>query len=640
ISPHEAKRDTQNGRVELWPLVMPEETPADSSWDVPVDHIAPTDPSRQLANKIADQIVLMLQNGDAVWHEGPGRNWTQRPMTAGDVLILVRRRSAIFKMLIGALESRNLPVAGADRLWLNESLAVQDCLNLIRFTLQPGDDLTLAEILRGPFCNLVEDDRHLFTLAHNRQPGETLWSRLDQAPTQPLQAARAFCHELLSLRHSGPFSFLSQVLDRSLIGNGTGWAQLIKRFGEPARNPIEELVSRALKQEQSESVSLQKFLSTLDTEQIELKRELGEAGDTIRVMTVHGAKGLQSPIVILPDTTNRTRKTQTILFFTETGRPLFSPSAAQDCAATALLRAAENDAQEKESRRLLYVALTRAQDRLIICGAGTKRPQSGFDNSSWYRWCLRGMGQAIRASVFEEAQEEILSIGKPIAQLGRAHLQDERQNELPAWLNHKTFTDAFAPKKTIAPSRLSFTHSETKLEISQARRFAMHRGEIIHTLLQLVPELPSLRWRSEVRAYLDQTPDLTDDQRTEILTVTMATLADPEISNLLSRSGRSEVPISGHLPNGDPISGRIDRLCISAESILILDYKTDRPAPAGVSEIGQDYTLQLAAYSHIVKELYPSRSVSAALLYTEGPKLFRFGADELSVSLNRYANTV
>lgn len=637
---HEANRLTQPGRVELWPLIMPEANPIESNWDAPVDHVTQGDPVRRLADQIAAEVEGIIKRGEPVWYEGTGREWKQRPASPGDLLILVRRRSAMFKTLIGALEARNLPVAGADRLWLNDNLAVQDCLNLIRFALQPGDDLTLAEMLRGPFINLCDDDHHLFPLAFGRRDGETLWSRLQKTTAPEFQPARAFCEALLSLKHSGPFSFLSRVLEAADANGKTGLERIIQRLGEPARNPIEELVSRALKQEQSESISLQKFLSNMDSEEVELKRELGEAGDTIRMMTVHGAKGLQAPIVILPETTSGTRKTKSVLYFTDDGVPLFSPSAAQDCDATAKLRTQENDAQEQESRRLLYVALTRAQDRLIICGAGLKRPESGFETSSWYRWCLRGMGVAQGLQPFEEPVDEILSIGEPLAPLGARPGDPLVQADRPNWLGTPPpQIDAAAPSM-IAPSKMLAMPGISELDLSETRRAGLRRGRLIHTVLQSLSGLEQAVWPEAIEAYLSTLRDLSADDRREIETTVGNTLAVPEIRDLLSGPGRSEAAIMGRLPDGQLVSGRVDRLCETGASILIVDFKSDRPAPPTIEEISERYLLQMAAYQHVIEAMYPERAVSAGLLYTDGPRLYWLDGSDLSERLNRRSNGV
>ncbi|MEM7768621.1 MAG: UvrD-helicase domain-containing protein, partial [Pseudomonadota bacterium] len=162
---HDARRAGQRGRVELWP-VQPKVDLADADpWDAPVDSLAASSPKAALARTLAEGVRAMIDRGEAVWTEGVGGAWSRRPTTPGDVMILVRGRTGgLFDAIIDALKRVGLPVAGADRLILADHIGVQDCLNLMRFALLPTDDLTLAEILRGPFCDLVDDDIHLFPL--------------------------------------------------------------------------------------------------------------------------------------------------------------------------------------------------------------------------------------------------------------------------------------------------------------------------------------------------------------------------------------------------------------------------------------------------------------------------------------------
>lgn len=636
IKRHEAKRSDQTGRVELWPLTMPQQIDASEAWDAPVDHLSVDDPPRRLALQIAEEVSSMLARGEAVWQEGPNREWYKRPMTPGDILILVRRRSTLFKTLIASLEAYNLPVAGADRLLLNDSLAVRDCLNLMRFSLQPMDDLTLAEILRGPFCNLVEDDQHLFPLAHNRAPGETLWARLSASEDPSHANARAFCDDLISFRHLGPFEFLSRIMGQTLSGPSTGWNYLIKRFGEPARDPIEELISRALAFDQSEAPSLHKFLLQTDGEPVELKRELGEAGDTIRVMTVHGAKGLQSPIVILPDTTSKTQKTRSTLFFTPEGVPLFSPSSDSDSAATASIRDEENAAQEMESRRLLYVALTRAQDRLIICGAGLRKPESGFEASSWYRWCLQGMEFAFGRELSDSAPAEKQYLGPTVPELGAGSVPKPAAETLPSWLNPPQGPD---PRKATVETRRHQDPSKSSSTQLDSAKAAMRRGTLVHSLLHRLIGRPEAEWTSAAESLLNREGSLTDRDRIEIVELSIATLREPEFQPYFLASGRSEVAITGTLPNGRLLSGRVDRLCFLKDRIAIIDFKTGK-APDQESDVEDAYKYQMAAYQHVLTQMYPTSLVSAALLFVEGPRIIALDNDDLSETLNRYANAV
>lgn len=634
FQPHIARRSNQPGRVEVWPLFRSRRDEIKDNWLTPTDHISDLAPTRQLAAGIADYIKTVLDNREAVWREQNNGAWQYEPAHAGDVLILLRRRSALFHSIISELKRREIPVAGADRLRLTENIGVQDCLNLMRFALQPNDDLCLAEILRGPFCNLVDDDQHLFRLAYGRGPTETLWDRLQSLQDDTFEHAREFCAHLISTRTLSAFDFLNQHLNSTDVKGVSGWDRLLGRLGEPARDPIQALINKALGHALTRPASLQHFLADIDVDDSELKRELGEAGNAVRVMTIHGAKGLQAPIVILPDTCSPTQATKNTVFKTPTGIPLYAPKAVSDCSVTRHLRSQENAANEKESRRLLYVALTRAQDRLVLCGAARGNEKRGYAASSWYRWGLLAMRHLLSEDIPEDGPDEVLVFGDAV-QHGTAHPVTSGQTSMiPGWLK-KSVGPAVPNILLAAPSRLG---REDKTPISNiaasVRQHSLRRGQLIHQLLEHLPSTSQDRWTRVAKAFLDHVPDLSADLKSEILKTTLATLEHDEFAEIFFGPGRSEAAIVGKLENGLAINGRVDRLVIEDHRIRIVDYKTDRPAPENPSEVDTSYKVQMAAYAEITKQLYPDRTVECALLYTDGPNLIVLNPLDLSETLN------
>lgn len=638
ISHHLPRRANQPGRVDLWPLEMP--SPAEeqvSDWTAPTNHMPEDAPRRRLAQNIASHVRAMLDRGEAIWGENEDGSWSQNPIQPKDILILVRTRNELFEALIASLKKENLPVAGADRLKLLENLGVQDCLNLIRFALQPRDDLALAEILRGPFCGLVDDDRHLFALAHDRANNETLWDRLQNSTDETFAQASKFAQLLIEARSLPAFDFLSKALAYKGEGDLSGLDHLIQRLGEPVRDPVRALMSAALGRDMQEAASLQAFLFEVEHQNTELKRELGDSGGAIRVMTVHGAKGLQSPLVILPDTTAGTKASDDPILCHDDGTPLYAPSKARDDATMSELRALRQAASERESRRLLYVALTRASDRLIICGAGNGRIKSGYAPASWYRWCLLAMNGLIAAK--DEAElpaipEAVLSFGPEAPHLD-PHLPGQAMKmEKPNWINRQVQAPN-PPVRLAAPSHLLDDESLVARPFGAKRTAALRRGRLIHDLLQTLPEIESDAREETARRFLDRDPDLTDDAAAEILQVTLSTLNHPEFGAVFAPGGRSEAAIVGTLHDGQMINGRVDRLIISDDEILIIDYKTDRPAPSNAAHVGPAYLVQMAAYQKVLGDLYPKRPIKCALLYTDGPALIELTDAQLSASLNR-----
>ena len=636
ITPHAPRRLNQSGRVEVWPLELPDAGDGEeNAWTAPTDHVPADAPRRRLARRIAQQVRNMLDRGETVWRENDDGHWRREATRPDDILILVRSRNDLFDALIESLKQEDVPVAGADRLRLLDNLGVQDCLNLIRFALQPSDDLTLAEILRGPFCGLVDDDRHLFVLAHGRPKGRTLWEQLWASDAAEFQAARQFCNKLILNRNLPVFEFLSQVLTQRDVDRVSGWDKLIQRLGEPVRDPVQALISKALGYDMTSARSLQLFLAEIERQDTVLKRELGEPEGAVRVMTVHGAKGLQSPVVIVPDTTSATKSVGDALFFDAGGVPLYSPSTRTDAPATAALREAANQAAERESRRLLYVALTRASDRLIIAGAGARNSKTGYAKSSWYRWCTLAMRDLLGADAPDEDDTEApLVFGEAPTIAQRAVVVSSVESDAPHWLKRPA-PAAQPPQRLAAPSRLTEDRSAVSLPFGAGRAAALKRGRLIHALLQTLPEVETDQREKIGRQFLAREPDISGGEIEEMLSVTLSTLNDPSFASVFASGGRSEAAIVGTLPNGQMVNGRVDRLIIRPDEVLIIDYKTDRPAPVDAAAVEFAYRVQLAAYRAVLADIYPDRAVRCALLYTDGPRLIEIPGDELSESLNR-----
>lgn len=640
LRPHAPRRSNQAGRVELWPLELPTGSEGeDSAWFAPTDHVPADAPRRRLARNIAQTVKGMLARGETVWREQKDRTWMRSPVRPEDILILVRSRNELFESLIASLKREGVPVAGADRLRLLDNLGVQDCLNLIRFALQPADDLTLAEILRGPFCGLVDDDHHLFELAHGRPEGQSLWRSLERSDAAAFQATKTFCQGLLNHSDLPAFEFLTRALTERDTDGISGWDRLIQRLGEPVRDPVQALVSGALSHDMSDAKSLQAYLAKVEGQDTVLKRELGEPEDAVRVMTVHGAKGLQAPVVILPDTASATKPVSDALFFTPDGTPLFSPSSRTDAAITTELREAANAAAERESRRLLYVALTRASDRLIIAGAGVANRSAGYAKSSWYRWCLLAMRGLRGEDMSDETPEEILDYGAEPTTAARADEAAVAPAAMPDWLVRPAETPA-PPMRLAAPSRLTEDRSAVIAPFGPDRRAALRRGRLIHGLLQTLPDIPIADRDTVAHRYLTRAPDLTDAEIAEMQSVTLRTLDHPDFHEIFAPGGRSEAAIVGALPGGQLVNGRVDRLIIQSDQVLIIDYKTDRPAPDSADAVEEAYWVQMAAYRAVLQSLYPDRPVRCALLYTDGPRLIELSGAEMSESLNRVESRV
>jgi len=617
---HEVHRDADAGLVELWPTVKPperSETDAFSPLDEPSAGAEAVD---RLAARIADRIKTWLDDGE--WLPSQGR-----PIRAGDILILVRKRQPFAAPMINALKSRGIPVAGADRMRLTDQLAVMDLMALGDALLLPGDDLSLAAVLKSPLIGLSEDD--LFALAHDREG--SLWEALEVAggDTPRFAAAETLLacwrDEALTLR---PFEFYAAVLDR----DGTR-RRLIARLGLEAADAIDEFLNLTLAYEETGPATLQGFLAWLREAGSEVRRDMEQGADQVRVMTVHGAKGLEAPIVFLPDTCTMSARGGGPILSVPRDAPaafngclVWAAGEAKRLPAVEQVRTDQRSADEAESYRLLYVAMTRARDRLYVTGfEGRKKP--GRDAGCWYdvvRDALTGTAQ----SVIGEDGEAVLRLEKPGDRSPTAETAEplaERTAEPPAWLS------ASAPRETTAaalhPSAKEVTPHAPRAD--RSAEAARRRGELIHLLLERLPGIAPDQRRTEAeRLVAQQTasddPGADDATREDAVATALGILASPDFTHLFGPGSRAEVPIAAQRagPGGcERMSGRIDRLVVRADDVLVIDYKTDASVPASAADAPPGYVAQLDAYCRALAAVFPDKRLRAFILWTSAPAL-------------------
>ena len=603
---HLAARAKEAGVVEVWP-VTPKPVIADAEpWDAPMDLERESSAHVVLAKRIAKHVKAMIDAREAVWEKS-----ALRPMHAGDVLALVRKRGAMFRELIKAFKREGLPVAGADRMVLRDELAVQDCLALMQVALDPADDLSLACVLKGPWCNLISDDDDIFPLAYERGH-ERLIDRLF-ADTDPKYAhAQSFVRELSARRGADPFAFLSWALETAHDGK-SGWLRIFSRLGPETRDPLEELLQRALKLPHHVAPTLQRFLYDIELDAEQIKRELEAESGAIRVMTVHGAKGLEAPVVILPDSTGDVGDAPDngLLFDNDDG-PFVSFSSKGDDEPCAEARAVHKERMLGEHWRLLYVAMTRARDRLIVCGPQWKSGEA--PNVSW-RANVELALDALGAEKIETPFGEGLRLGKPRTADVQAP-SPQAQVALPSWV--RTPVPGAARIEIAAPSRLHRIDPALFSPRGDGQK-RFRRGRLIHGLLERLPELASDKREAAAHAWLTRQGVEEGEAQTfarEALTV----INDARFAAVFSLTSRAEAPIVG-VVNGKAVRGVVDRLAVEKDRVLVLDFKTDRPAPTDAAAAPDSYVMQLALYREVLRKIFPGKAVSCALLWTEKPHL-------------------
>jgi ATP-dependent helicase/nuclease subunit A len=621
---HVARRGDGAGGVDLWPLEQsdPVEEP---DWWKPVDEEPSESANKKLARRIARAIRASVEAREAVYDKQL-KEW--RPAAYGDFLILVRRRNALFHEIIRALKREGVAVGGADRLKLSDHVVFQDLVALGRFALFPSDELTLAALLRSPFCDI--DEQSLFDLAYGRK--ESLWAVLGRRAEERAEwgSARAFL--AWAIEEAGrrtPFDFYGRVLSR-LDGEGRSMrARLLTRLGREAEDALDAFLGETLNAERRRIHGLERFLAEMAASEIEVKREQedssGRDGGEVRVMTAHGAKGLEAPIVFLPDTTTRATANGGPLLEASGGGFLWAPRKDDDCPASAAARGDRDRAAAEESLRLFYVAVTRARDRLVVCGVQTL---DRFHRGSWHEIALRAFSRpevAERSREVIQGEMQICRFGedpKPAVALDRI---GKRTAALPAWAGR------FAPAEPVglryaAPSTLAEAE-RVPAPSPLAEREGLgryRRGLLIHRLLQLLPDLAPDRRAEAAVSLLQREPDLTDAQRREMATAALGVLDDARFAAVFGPGSRAEAAIAGgspELPRSLAVSGRVDRLVVADDRVLVVDFKTNRPAPDRIEDADPAYLMQMAVYVAVLRSVFPGRRIEAALVWTDGPKL-------------------
>ena len=625
---HSALKYDIPGMVEVWNPVegIAAEDPKD--WSLPVDMPRETSPPVELARVIADKIRRLIdqRSGECVHDDETGR---LRPIRPGDVMILVRRRNAFFEAMVRALKSSGVPVAGADRLEVASHIAVMDLLAAARAALAPDDDYSLACALKSPLCGLDDDD--LIALAPSRP------SNLDAA----LRDSSAERHETAAAQIArwrnwaqvlSPFDFFSR-----LLGPEGGRRAFLSRLGAEAGDALDEFMALALEHERTAAPSLAAFVHEVESLSLTIKRDMEGANDLVRVMTAHAAKGLEAKIVFLPDTCRLPPTGNDATLFpldTPAGPTLaWSPRKADDPPAVARVRVAARDEVENEYRRLLYVALTRAEERLYICGHQGAR---GRQQGCWFDLVGDGL-----ADVFVDIEDPdapggiVRRFGEPARGGAQTSVPAEAEAEAPDWL-FRPAPRELEPAPPLRPSSaLSGADVIEMREQARAERSSsgVQRGLLAHHLMQSLPGVqPDQRAAATHRYFRAQAPGLAREDADTLAAEILQALDLPPAAPLFAATSRAEVAIVASIVRDGrkpiEIAGRIDRLAEVGAEIWIADFKTGAPP----DDMPAAYVAQLALYRAAVSDLYPGRTVRAFILWTRAPRL-----DEVPVAAMKAA---
>ncbi len=631
---HSAVREKHPGEVQVWPLYVKPEREQTESWTDPIDRTHDDDPEIQLARRISREVASMV--GSPL----PGMD---RPLEYRDILVLVRSRQPVFiNALTRSMKDDGIAVAGSDRLRLAEHVAVEDLIAIGRASILPQDDLSLACVLKSLFFNLPEEA--LFAFAHDRGRETSLFARIAQIAAEREHPYRQLAgdtlqelEEVFSLaRTTSVFGFYAR-----LLGEFGGRRKILARLGSEAEDVIEAFLDEALIHARDRDGGLESFLSGLVRTNPEIKREVELNRNEVRILTVHASKGLEAPVVFLVDScgpawNERHRPSLLPLPSKKTHAPrIWLPSTSLHTPETRAATTLIQTESEGEYRRLLYVGMTRAADKLVVCGYQRRKT---VNHPHWHRMVHDALAPTattvtdddgnIQAWRWIEKERK----QRPLKTEQHKKAANKHPDDVPDWLFWPAKTDPPLPRP-LSPSGASVLiegdTSDGKMsgmpEPSADNRFALQRGNITHRLLETLPELaPEIR-RERAASYVrNAASDWQEEQIMSVLEDVFGILENPDYKTLFDGQGIAEVSVGGWVETGLgklQVSGQIDRLTVSEQQVTILDYKTNRNVPHSHQTVPFEYRVQLALYRQMIREIYPDKTATCALIWTRTPEM-------------------
>jgi len=631
---HESLKKDLPGLIEFWPPLTVEERADPRDWRLPLDLLDESDPAAILADRVARKIAALIapSAGEYV-HDAHGL----RPVRAGDILVLVRTRGAFFDAVIRALKQHDVPVAGADRLALLDHIAVMDLVAVGRVALPPQDDLTLASVLKSPLIGL--DDEDLMAIAPQRVG--SLFDALAASGSEKHKSAYATVQRWRARASASPFVFYARLLSED-----GGRRAMEARLGPEACDAMDEFLRLALRTEKEGIHSLPNFLAELEDIDLSIKRDMETGGDCVRVMTVHAAKGLEAKIVFLPDTCSvpdGRHDPKIHVLHGPGGAPVLAWSARKDSdpRSVATARARARAEAEDEHRRLLYVAMTRAEERLYIAGCYGRHPPGDL---AWLKMIENTLGEDfVSVPAFWGETETIRRRQKEVDVALPAIIAEPRgaPTALPDFLTRPPPPEPVLLPPLKPSTALAAADSTKDTNIRPLPRAALERGRLMHVLLQYLPDVaPDARERTARNFLAARASEF--DESWSLIAEALAVLDEPSLADLFGARARSEVAVAGRIvgPDGKEheISGQVDRLAETEDEIIVADYKTGAPCPA--AETPQAYLTQMALYRAILAPLWPGKRLRLLLIWTAGPNVVELADDLLDAALRSFWDEV
>lgn len=582
------------GKIELWPITQAEKQEA-TGFEQPIKRRTKESASSKLAFELARNIKTIIDSGEILVSQN-------RPVKYKDFLVLVQRRNSFVEEFVRECKNLGVNVGGVDKIKLLEQIAVQDLLAIGEFLLLPTDDLTLAEILKSPIFGLDDDD--LFKLCYNRGK-KSLWQRLqeEESYNRTYNELKELLNKVDLMR---PFELYSYILNKM-----NGRKKFIERMGFEVVDGLDEFMNLTLAFEQEHIPNMQSFVDWIMKDDLEIKREQEQSDvNAVRIMTVHGSKGLQAPIVILPDTVRvvSAKKESAMLWDDLFYYPLGSKFYDKKCLE---VNERDNKLSLEEYRRLLYVALTRAEDRLCICGYNSK---GEAHTNSWYSLLNRKF-----AEIGQVAEGDKICYQKP-----QEYEKEKKENKpSPKEISLPSFDWLYRSAQQESPLAKPFMPSvdEEEKEVALFSPLGEHgqnryrRGLIIHKLLQFLPKVSVDSRLDVIEEFLAKNaPDIYGKER--IIEEVLHLFEDEKFKILFGPDSKDEVPVTGEV-DGKIISGQIDRIVVLEDKVMIVDFKTNRPAAKNILDVPKVYLKQLKIYKKLLEKIYPDKVIETYILWTD-----------------------
>lgn len=645
---HDAVRKNDPGEVQIWPVMVQEKPEETESWLDPVDKTSDKDGAVLLAEKIASKIEAWV--GKPL----PGMD---RPLTFGDILVLVRKRDRFLSAFTRTMKDKGLAIAGEDRLTLTTHIAIEDLLAVGRFALLPEDDLSLACILKSPLFSIDEDT--LFEFANGRK-GASLFDNIRTIANTEDHKQCALAGTLVSqLETIITLASGKSVFDfyATLLGRLEGRKKMLARLGMEAEDILDAFMDETLDFSNTRNGGLETFITEITSAEPVIKREVELERDEVRVLTVHSSKGLEARAVFLVDHCGQAwteKHRPSLLELKEENAPngfIWLPSSDLHTHATRASTEIIRKEAEAEYRRLLYVGMTRAADRLVVCGY---KKTEKTTHPHWHQMVKDALMP--KAVEVQDAQGELDHwrwVSKEQPAIKPKPYQAEEtligKTGFPRWLLEPAKSDPPLPRPLTPSGAHALIDPDQPVgerlalgEHRESNSFALKKGNVTHKLLEVLPEIAPEKRISLATEYLSKTcPDWHESQRSAVLEKVLAIFSDNRFKALFEGEARAEVSLAGRLDVASGsmlVTGQVDRLIVAPEHVTILDYKTNLAVPQALAEVPEEYLTQLALYRDLVSRIYPEKALFSALLWTQAPDLMQIPDEMLDHALDKVRN--